>query len=108
MTTLVRLADKQIIVSRLTQVSGNRKAYATLTAGYAEIQPLSLEKTNLVNGQMGKTFVFYVDPSVAILELDELREVSTGRIFKVKTGGVSRRTQGSIDYTHIIAEHINA
>ncbi len=107
MTTLENLTTKQIVITRLTTVSGNKKAYVTTTADFAEIQPLSLEKTILVNGQMGKTFKCYVDPSVSILEGDLLREVSNGNKYKVKTGGVSRRTFGSIDYTEIIMEQVN-
>lgn len=107
MTTLQNLATKQIIITRLTTVSGNKRAYATLTATLAEIQPLSLEKTNLINGMMGKTFKCYVDPSVTILEADMLREVSNSNLYKVKTGGVTRRTFGSIDYTEIIMEQVN-
>lgn len=107
MTTLQNLTTKQIVIARMSVVSGNKRAYATTTAANSEIQPLSLDKTNLYNGQMGKTFKCYVDPSVTILEADLIREVSTGRLFKVKTGGVSRRTMGSIDYTEVVMEQTN-
>lgn len=107
MTTLENLATKQIVITRLMAVSGNKRAYATTTAALAEIQPLSPEKTTLVNGQMGKTYRAFVDPSYSVQESDILREVATGNKYKVKTGGVSRRTFGSIDYNEIIMEQIN-
>lgn len=107
MTTLINLTTKQIIITRLTTVSGNKKAYLTTTAAMAEIQPLSPAKTQAFEGVMGKTFVCYVDPAVSILETDKLREVNTGNVYKVKNGGVSRRTFGSIDFTSIIMEQVN-
>lgn len=107
MTALLNLTNKEIIITRLTTVSGNKRAYATVTADFAEIQLLSPEKTNLYNGAMGKTFKCYVDPSVDIREADMLREVSNGNLYKVKTGGVTRRSQGSIDYFQIVMEQVN-
>lgn len=107
MKTLLNLTTKQIVIMRLGTVSGYRSAYATTTAAMCEIQPLSLEKTQMISGVMGKTFVCYTDPDVSILAGDKLREVSSGNLYKVKNGGVSRRTFGSIDFLHIIMEQIN-
>lgn len=107
MTSLTNLRNKQVVITRLTTISGNKQAYATTTATYVEIQVLSPEKTNLYNGAMGKTFRCYLDPSEDIIEGDKLRETSNGHLYKVKTGGVSRRTQGSIDYISVIMEQIN-
>lgn len=107
MTTLENLLTKQIIITRLTTVSGNKKAYATTTATYAEIQPITPDKVNLYNGAMGKTYKCFTDPTDDIQEGDTLREVSTGKLFKVKTGGVSRRTMGSMDFLAIIMEQVN-
>lgn len=107
MTTLIHLTNKQVIISRLVNVGGNKTAYATVTGALSELQPLSLEKTALVDGVMGKTYRIYVDPTVDIREHDKVQEVSTGKIFKVKTGGVTRRTMGSIDYVTAIVEQVN-
>ena len=105
--TLQNLRNKQIIVSRLTTVSGNKRAYATLTAAYVELQPASREKVDMFGGAMGKLFNCYADISADILEADMLRETSSGNLYKVKTGGVSKRSQGSIDYLQIVVEQIN-
>lgn len=107
MSTLVNLVTKDIIITRLTTVSGNRKVYATTTASVAEIQPLSPEKTALVDGVMGKTYKCFTEPTVDIQEGDRLREVDTGKVFKVKNGGVSRRTFGSTDFLSIVVEQVN-
>lgn len=107
MSTLQNLTTKQIIISRLSTVSGNKQAYATTTAALAEIQPLSPSKTQLVEGVMGKTFICYTDPTVNVQEHDKLREVSNGNLYKVRTGGVSRRTFGSTDFVAIIMEQVN-
>lgn len=107
MTTLQNLTTKEIIITRLSTVSGYRQAFATVTAALAEIQPLSPAKTQSVEGVVGKTFVCYTDPAAAILAGDRLRETATGNVYKVRTGGVSRRTFGSIDFLTITMEQIN-
>jgi hypothetical protein len=107
MTTLQNMLTKQIIIVRLTPVSGNKRSYATLTAAWAEIQPAIPDKTDLYNGVMAKLFRCYTDPLVDIQEGDMLREVSNGKQYKVKNGGVSRRTQGSMDFLSIVMELIN-
>jgi hypothetical protein len=106
--TLENLRNKQVVISSLTTINGTRKqAYTTVTAALVELQPLSPEKTNLYNGQMGKTFKCFMDISADVTEGDLLREVSSGNRYKVKTGGISKRSQGSIDYLSVIVEQIN-
>lgn len=107
MVTLVNLTTKQVIITRLTTVTGNRKAYTTTTACMAEVQPLSPDKTQLVEGVMGKTYKCFTEGNIDIQEGDRLREVATGKIFKVKNGGVSRRTFGSMDFLAVIMEQVN-
>jgi len=107
MTTLQNLTTKQIIITRLSTVSGYKQAFATVTAALAEIQPLSPSKTQSIEGVIGKTYICYTDPAAAVLAGDRLREVSTGNVYKVRTGGVSRRTFGSIDYLSVTMEQIN-
>lgn len=105
--TLTNLRNKAVIATRLTTVSGNKQAYATTTAHMVEIQMLSPEKTNLFNGAMGKTYQCYADALADIVEGDKLRQTSNGNVYKVKTGGVTRRSQGSIDYLSVIVEQVN-
>jgi hypothetical protein len=107
MSTLQNLITKQIIISRLVIVSGRKQSFATTTGTLAEIQPLSPAKTQLVEGVMGKTFACYTNPTDDIQEGDQIREVNTGNKYRVRTGGVSRRTFGSVDFLAIIMEQIN-
>ena len=107
MTTLQNLTTKQIIIVRLTTTSGNKRAYATTTAAWAEIQPAVPDKADLFAGNTGKLFRCYTDPLVDIQEGDMLREVSNGKKYKVRTGGVARRTMGSMDFLSIVMELVN-
>lgn len=95
--------DKQIIVSRMTAVSGSKLAYVTVTAVMAQLQPLSLEKTQSMGGVFGKAFRIWVDPDIAIQEGDLLKDPD-GVTYKVKKGGVTARAFGSIDYKEITIE----
>lgn len=104
MTTLAHLATNSFIISRLTTISGYKKDFTTTTGIKANLQPLSAEKTQLFEGAMGKTYVIYCDAAIDIQEGDELRDTSTQDIYRVKNGGVSRRTHGAIDYKQVIVE----
>lgn len=107
MTILTHLLSKTIIISRLATVSGFKKAYTTTTACSANMQPLSASKTQLIDGVMGKTYVIYADGTIDIQEGDRIRENVTGKLYRVRTGGVSRRTEGSIDYLEVTVEEIS-
>lgn len=107
MTTLINLTTKQIIISRLTTVSGNRRTYATTTAAWAEVQPQSPSKTQAIEGVVLKTYAIYTESTADIQEHDMIREVETGKLFKVMSGGVSRRTMGSMDFLSINVNQVN-
>lgn len=104
--SLQHLLTKTFIQSRLTAISGYKQAFATVTGARGNLQPLSLSKNQLSDGVMGKTFVIYADPTLDVREGDKLRDTATGKYYKVRNGGVTRRTQGSIDFNHIIVEEI--
>ena len=97
---------KEIIISRMTAVSGDKIAMTTVTACMAQLQPLSDEKTQIMGGVFGKTFKIYVDTSIAINVGDRLRD-ENNNYYTVKKGGVTPRSQGSIDYQLIIIEQTN-
>lgn len=107
MALLEHLATKQVIVMRLSTVSGYRSAYATTTAAMAEIQPAADAKGSIGDGTYGKGFTGYADVSHDIREGDRLREVATGTVYEVRTGGVSRRTMGSIDYLKLSLNQVS-
>lgn len=107
MTSLLNLRNKQVIITRLLTVSGNKRAYATTTAAWVEIQPVSFSKQDVGGGVMNKLYKMFMDPTADIQEADMLRETSNGKHYKVRTGGVNRRTQGSIDYIEVVMELTN-
>lgn len=107
MKFLAHLATHTLIASRLTTVSGNKKAFTTTTGFKAAVQPISASKQQMYEGAVGKTFQIYADGSLDVQEGDQLRDTFNGKYYKVKNGGVSRRTHGGlIDFHEIIVEEI--
>jgi len=87
----------------MVATTGNRIAYATVTADMGHIQPMDLEKGQISDGIFGKTFRLYIDGETDIQEGDRLRDVSNN-LYTVVTGGVSRRNFGSFDYKIVVME----
>ena len=106
MKFLAHLASRRVVVSRLVSVGGYRKAYSTVTTAEVARQPLSAERSNLYNGVVGKSHIMYCDNGLDISEGDRLRDIDTGQVYKVATGGVSNRSFGSIDYQEVVIEEI--
>lgn len=107
MTTLAHIGTDKFVISRLTTISGYKKDFATTTAVIGNLQPLSPNKTNLFNGVMGKTFRIFIDGFYDLQEGDKLRNADTNAIYKVKNGGITRRTMGAVDYKECIIEEIS-
>lgn len=109
MTVLAHLSTKSLIITRRVATSGYKYNYAggTVTGIKADLQPLNAQKTALVDGVMGKTFVIYSDGTLGIVEGDRLRDINTGELYQVMNGGVSRRVHGSIDFLEITVQLIN-
>ena len=107
MTTLAHIGTNKFIVTRLVVITGYKKAYATTTGIIGNLQPLSANKTNLFSGVMGKTYRIFVDRFYDLLEGDKLRNTSTNAIYKVKNGGVTRRSMGAVDYKEVIIEEVS-
>lgn len=100
---ITHLLTNTVVITRLSTVSGDKQAYSTVTSVIGHIQPLSAEKTSLVEGVFGKTYKIYTDGSTDINEGDRLKD-EDGNYYTVKSGGVSRRTFGSFDHNEIIIE----
>jgi len=80
--TLVNLFTNKVIVGRLTEVSGDKTAYATITSEYVSIQRMSDEKAVMVGGAIGKTFRLYAKEDADIEEGDKLVD-ENGNEYKV-------------------------
>ena len=78
---------------------------ATVTTEIGQLQPLSPEKTQAIGGVMGKTWRIFVDASSVIQEGDKIRDENS-QLYRVVSGGISRRTQGIIDYKEITIEEV--
>jgi hypothetical protein len=104
---ILHLATNTMIQSRMTVVSGSKQSFSTVTATLpGNLQPLGQSDGNLDTGVFGRQFVFFADGSVDIQEGDRLKDIVTGFIYRVRSGGVVRRTEGSIDYWKVICERI--
>jgi len=106
-TTLAHLASNQFIISRLQTTSGYLMDFSTVTGCKGNLQPTSPSKTQLFDGVVGKTFTIYVDGTIDVEEEDKFRDIDTGAVYKVMTGGVSRRTMGAIDYSEVVVQLVN-
>ncbi len=107
MKIFARLANNQIVILRQSTVSGNLQAFATVTTELFNKQSVSPERTELFGGIVGKTYVFSCDGVIDVQEGDKFRDVDTSILYKVVSGGVTRKTHGSIDYLEIIAQEIS-
>lgn len=100
------LRTNTLIQQRMVAVAGSYKqVFSTVTAVVGNLQPLSIQDAQLFDGVFGRTFQFFADGTVDIQEGDKMRD-ENGVFYRVKGGGVVRRTEGSIDYLKVICERI--
>ncbi len=107
MVVLATQQNRNLIITRLTTVSGFKKDYTTVTGTKAEVQPASPTKTELFDGVMGKTYTIFVDGTIDIAEKDRLRDTVSGQVYKVMNGGISRRTHSNFDYLEVTVQEVN-
>ncbi|MCK5492975.1 MAG: hypothetical protein KAJ14_07685 [Candidatus Omnitrophica bacterium] len=81
--TLLNLFTNEIMVSRLTVISGNRSVFATVTAEHVGIQRMADEKTVVLGGAIGKLFRMYAGENADIEKGDKLLNRDTGDEYKV-------------------------
>jgi len=93
----------QVIVSRLSDLGGDKMAFSTVTGIFATVQPLTDSKSAIANGVFGKTFVLYTDGRVSLYQGDRLRD-DDNNFYTVKSGGVTRRQFGRMSFTKTIIE----
>mgnify|MGYP000144320528 CR=1 FL=1 len=82
MTALLNLFTNKIVISRLSEVSGNKTAYSTVTSEYVNIQRMSDEKVVNIGGAIGKTFRLYCEEDTDIQKGDKLVD-EDGNEYKV-------------------------
>jgi len=102
---ITHLSTNTLIQQRMTAVSGYKQTFSTVTGISGNLQPTSVADSALYDGVYGRTFQFFVDGTLDVQEGDRFKD-EVGAYYRVKAGGVVRRTEGSIDYQKIIVERI--
>ena len=100
--TFTNLLTKQIIIARLTTVSGNKTTYTTVTAEYVSIQRMSDEKTVRIGGSIGKTFRLYTENNADIQKGDKLKDEDSNE-YKV-TGVNLPASLGNFEHFECVIE----
>lgn len=104
--SILHLATNTMVHSRMTTVSGSKQAFSTVTSELpGTLQPLAQSDSALDTGVYGRQFQFFCGGEVDIQEGDRLKDES-GNFYRVRAGGVVRRTFGSIDHIKVICERI--
>jgi hypothetical protein len=99
---LTHLSNQRIIISRLYPVTGSNKlAMSTVTAALVHLQPVGVEKVQLVGGVPGKTYRIFADGDIDLKEDDQLKD-ETNNLYTVKKGGVTKWQHGAMDYQEVI------
>ena len=96
----IYFATNSIEIRRERNTSGLKFKYsATFTTYVADIQPLEEQRTNLVDGRIGKTYEAYVDASIDVREGDQI--VTSGQIYAVQAVSTFSGA-GLLDHTSLI------
>lgn len=102
------LLDRYVAVYRLSQVSGDRTKFTTLTTSIeSTVQPLSDSKGGSGYGSHEKMFRIYMDAGETVNEGDQIRD-KDGNIYQIVSGGINKRTDGFMaDYMGVTVKKIN-
>jgi len=102
--TIAHLMNKSITILRLADIGDDKMALTTGETIKCQIQPATDDKRELTDGVFGKQFRIYVDGASDAKQGDRIRDKSTNEEYTVLSGGETRRTFGSIDYTILLVE----
>lgn len=91
-----------IIIRRQRNKSGLRFAFsATGTVQDIDLQPVEVERIDLVGGRIGKTYEAWIDATVSVKEADQIKVIDTGKVFTVKTVSIYEGA-GLLDHQSLI------
>lgn len=98
--------DKTVQIRRASTLQGFKLGYSATASVEMHIQSLSDEKTSLIQGVFGRTYVAWIalEQPVDVQEGDRVRDAD-GRDFEVKT--INRRDFGSNQHQEIILERLD-
>jgi len=87
---LTKFLTNEVMIGRLTTVSGDKTRFATMTTSVsAHIQQVSDRKTVELGGAIGKLYKIFFDIGTDIREGDEIIDEGKNR-YKVIAGGVRK------------------
>lgn len=93
-------ASHEITIRRLRQFGAGKQNYsATFTSYSADIQPLDLARTNLIDGRLGATFQAFLDSTIDVREGDQI--VSGGYTYSVRSV-IQYQGAGLLDHKELI------
>lgn len=97
---MVFFESHQITIIRNRRVGSAHRftMSATFTAHAGDIQPASVERTEMAQGRFGSVFTGFVDTSVRIKEGDQI--ISNGKKYSVK-GVVTWQGAGLLDHNEL-------
>lgn len=107
MTIFFNSHDIQLYRRRKKGSSDRYGMSATLTVVQADIQPLSTERLQMVDGRFGATWEAYMDASIQIKEGDQAVDTATNKRYSVK-GVTSWDGSGILDHKLIVLVSIDA
>lgn len=97
---LATFKNKTVTILRLTAVTGDRKALATVQSADCSVQNIDTRHNQAHEGIASKTYMAWFEPEEDVREGDILRDQGNNRRFKVI--GVERQGQG----LGLMAEHL--
>ena len=103
MPRLRNLMSNKIIIARQAATSGIKMAYLTVTAEFANFQPLGNRNSEIAPGSFSKAVRFYFPGDADVQEGDRLKD-DLGNYYTVASGGINRRSHGSLDYLSVDTE----
>ena len=102
------LLTNQIVVARLSPVSGSKTAFATVTTSLSvNIQQIADTKAVGLGGAVGKTYKMYAEVGVDLLDGDRLKDLDDGSIYQIMAGGINEMTLGNLDHLEIMVQKLN-
>jgi hypothetical protein len=106
--TIARFFDREVIVSRLKTVSGNKKAFSTTATVDTHIQEASPEARTALGIVEERAWVAYFDVDATIKEGDKLVDSYTSRQYRVREVTLKDYHFATNQHLEVLLEEFNA
>lgn len=99
---MIYFKSHQIEIHRKRNISGFKYAYsATGTVQDIDLQPMEVDRVNMVEGRIGKTYEGYMDASIDVNEGDILKITDTSKRYTVRSVS-TYESAGLLDHHYLI------